>query len=80
MDEKLKNILEQLLDESFETLEKMQDFKESEDWDSLNYVNLVVSLESEFKIKLKKEDIQQLLSVAGIKTVLVKYGVKEIEA
>lgn len=79
MNEKLKTTLEQLLDEDFATLEKMENFKESENWDSLKYVSLVVSLESVFQIQLKKEDIRNLLSVASIKSVLIKNGVQGIE-
>ena len=77
MNEKLKAALERAFDEDFSTIEKMENFKDAEMWDSMTYVSLVVSLQSEFKIKLDKEDIQQLNSVAKIKSVLLKY---EIEA
>lgn len=76
MNKKLKTVLENILDEDFETLEKIENFRDSEIWDSLRYVNLVVSLESEFKIQLKKKDIQQLFSVANIKSVLSRYGIE----
>ena len=77
MNEKLKVVLEGVFDEDFSTIEKMENFKDAEMWDSLTYVSLVVSLQSEFKIQLDKEDIQQLNSVAKIKSDLLKY---EIEA
>jgi acyl carrier protein len=76
MSDKLKAALEGALGEDFSTLEKMENFKDSDSWDSLRYVALVVSLESEFDIRLKKEDIQQLSSVASIKIVLSTYGIK----
>lgn len=75
MNNKLKTVLERTFDNDFETLEKIDNFKDSEFWDSLRYVSLVVSLQSEFKIELKKEDIQQLFSVASVKSVLLKYGI-----
>jgi acyl carrier protein len=73
-------MLENVLDEDFSAIEQMGSFEESDNWDSLNFVTLVVSLESEFHIKLQKEDIQKLLSVAGIKFVLNKHGVQGIES
>lgn len=76
MKDKLKAVLEATLDEDVETLEKIENFRDSEIWDSLRYVSLVVSLQSEFKIELKKEDIQQLFSVASIKSALLKYGIE----
>jgi acyl carrier protein len=76
MDQKLKAVLERVLSDDFESLKKMDNFRDSEYWDSLAYVNLVVSLETEFKIKLKREDIQQLFSIPKIKSVLAKYGIQ----
>lgn len=76
---KLSDLLENVLGEDFAVLENMENFKESESWDSLAYVNLVMSMESEFGIKLKKEDIQELFSVARIKAILIKYGVKGVD-
>lgn len=75
MNEKLKVVLEGVFGEDFSTIEKMENFKDAEMWDSLTYVSLVVSLQSEFKIQLNKEDIQQLNSVAKIKSVLLKYEI-----
>ena len=76
MNEKLKAALEGVFDEDFSILEKMENFKDAEMWDSLKYVSLVLSLQAEFKIQLDKEDIQQLNSVAKIKSVLLKYGIE----
>lgn len=76
MNEKLKAILEKTLDEEYSTLEKTENFRDSDFWDSLRYVNLVVTLQSEFKIQLKKEEIRQLFSVASIKAVLAGYGIQ----
>jgi acyl carrier protein len=76
MNEKLKAVLEKTLDEEYATLEMTENFRDSDFWDSLRYVNLVVSLQSEFKIQLKKEEIRQLFSVASIKAVLLGYGIQ----
>jgi acyl carrier protein len=76
MNEKLKEIVTRVLGEDFAAIEAVEDFRDSEFWDSLKYVNLVVSLQNEFKIELKKKDIQQVFSVASIRSVLSGYGIK----
>lgn len=76
MSERLKAVLERTLGEDYGTIEKTENFRDADFWDSLRYVNLVVSLQSEFKIQLSKEDIRQLFSVASIKAVLGRYGVQ----
>ncbi len=75
MSEKLRNLLEKVLDEDFGLLTSVSNFKDLEFWDSLKYVNLVVGLQAEFKINLTKDDIQNLLSVNGIEAILLRYGV-----
>ena len=76
MKEKLKNLLERILDEEFDSLTRVNNFRELEFWDSLKYVNLVVGLQSEFKVNLTKEDIQNLFTVSDIEAVLTNRGVK----
>ena len=76
MKERLKNLLEKILDEEFDCLIKVSNFRELEFWDSLKYVNLVVGLQSEFKVNLTKEDIQNLFTVSDIEAVLANRGVK----
>ena len=76
MREKLKNLLERILDEEFDSLMKVNNFKDLEFWDSLKYVNLVVAIQSEFKVNLTKEDIQNLFTVGDIEAVLANHGAK----
>lgn len=45
-------------------------------WDSLNHLNLVMALESEFKIALPVEDALEMRNVALIQTILRKHGVE----
>ncbi len=75
MNERLKTVLERTLGEDYMALEKTENFRDADFWDSVRYVNLVVGLQSEFKIQFEKKDIQQLFSVASIKSVLGRYGV-----
>jgi len=76
MQDKLKSLLEKILDEEFEAINRVANFKDLEFWDSLVYVNLVVGLQKEFKVELTKDDIQQVLSVNSIESVLTQHGVK----
>ena len=76
MREKLKSLLERILDEEFDSLTRVNNFRNLEFWDSLKYVNLVVGLQSEFKVNLTKEEIQNLFTVSDIEAVLANRGVK----
>jgi acyl carrier protein len=42
-----------------------------ENWDSLNHLNLVLAIEQEFGVQLMPEEIDQLLSVKHITTLLI---------
>lgn len=76
MEEKLKILLERIIDEEFEMIKAATNFRDLEFWDSLMYVNLVVGIQKEFKVELTKDDIQNLLSVSSIESVLSNHGVK----
>ncbi len=76
MNERLKSVLEEVLDESFETISSAGNFRDADFWDSLKYITLVVTLESKFEIKLAKEEVQQLMSVTGIESVLKRHGIE----
>jgi acyl carrier protein len=45
-------------------------------WDSLNHLNLVMALESEFQITLTPEDAINMRSVAQIRSTLREHGVE----
>ena len=47
-----------------------------EGWDSLNLVNLMMAVESEFGISLDVEDVEDLVSVQLILAVLEEKGLK----
>jgi acyl carrier protein len=46
------------------------------DWDSLNHLNLVMALESEFSVSLSVDDTLEMADVAAIRGILNKYGVE----
>jgi acyl carrier protein len=72
---KLSGLIERVFGEDFTEVVEMADFRETDIWDSLMYVNLVVSLEKAFKIELEKDEIQMLTSVENIEAVLAKRGI-----
>ena len=74
--ETLKKLLEKVFDEQFEMLTSLENFKDLEFWDSLMYVNLVVAIQAEFKVALTKDEIQKILSVNGIETILLNHGIE----
>ncbi len=75
MSSKLSDLIERVFGEDFSDVVEMGDFRETDIWDSLVYVNLVVSIETAYKIQLNKEEIQMLTSVANIRSVLSKRGI-----
>ena len=75
MTEKLKVLLEEILNEEFAIIEKVENFKDLEFWDSLTYVNLVVGLEKEFQIALTENEIGAILSVNSVEQVLSNHGI-----
>jgi len=74
--ERVRNLLEKVFDEEFAAIAEVENFRNLEFWDSLMYVNLVIGLQSEFKVNLSKNDIQDLLSVNGIEAVLSRHGIQ----
>lgn len=75
MTKKLSDLIENVFDEKYSDVVEMGDFVGFENWDSLTYVNLVVSIENTFNIKLNKDEIKILTSVANIESILEKRGI-----
>ena len=65
--EEIYNIVQEIFRDIFDDDELViQDSTNSstiEDWDSLNHINLVVAIESEFSIKFKLEELSNLKDV-----------------
>jgi len=74
MKQKFRSFLENTLNQDFEVLEKTTNFKELNNWDSLLYITLVIAIETEFDVKLNKDDIKNILSVENIKDILKNKG------
>jgi acyl carrier protein len=74
MTSKLKNMIEAVFDEDFESVETASTFSEIESWDSLNYIRLVVAIQAEFGIELTAQEIQQIKSIPAIRKILKARG------
>lgn len=72
----LNKLIEDVLDESFATAESVENFQLLENWDSLQYVRLVLELQGAYGIEFSEDEIPRLLSVPGIREVLVEKGCK----
>lgn len=72
----LNELIENILDEPFATAASVENFQMLGNWDSLQYVKLVLELQGAYGIEFSEDEITRLLSVAGIREVLVKKGCK----
>ncbi|MDP3920138.1 MAG: acyl carrier protein [Candidatus Omnitrophota bacterium] len=50
-----------------------------ENWDSASHINMILSLESEFDVKLTPEHAMEMLSVKLIRMILEELGVKDFK-
>ena len=74
MTSRLKNVIEAVFDEDFKEIERAAAFSEIENWDSLNYIRLVVAIQAEFGIELTPEEIQKIRSIPAIQEILKTRG------
>lgn len=63
----VENILKRLISEIFEIpidqITDNFDHKNIEEWDSMNHINLIVSVEEEFEIEIEEDRILDLMSL-----------------
>lgn len=53
--------------------------EEVESWDSMNIINLLVTLEQEFGVNISPDEAVKFLSVANIVTLLKEKGISSLE-
>jgi acyl carrier protein len=66
MQQKLINLIADILDVSPETLTLESSQDTVPEWDSLKHLNLVVEIESEFEIEIDPEEIGEMYSIKAI--------------
>lgn len=72
MEEKLKKIMSVLFEIAESEISGQTKREDIERWDSLNHLNLVVEIESEFDITLSPEEIGDMNSLESILEILKK--------
>ena len=75
-DNRLRKTFSKILKISNNKISENLNTKNCEKWDSLAHLNLILSLESEFKISFDIDKVSKLLSYKLIKLELKKHGVK----
>jgi acyl carrier protein len=72
---KLKQILADVFSEDIENINEEASADTIEKWDSLNHLNLVLAIESEFDISLSEDDSIQIMNYPLIKEILKDYDI-----
>jgi acyl carrier protein len=74
--ERVKELVANILAADSESLPPVATpLRDIEGWDSLKHVQLVVGLESGFRVKLSADDIKQMVTMADIGRILQEKGV-----
>jgi acyl carrier protein len=71
----LPEILAEILMCDVDALPPTTRLRDTEGWDSLRHVTLIVGLERSFAVKLSAEDIRSMVTVGDIERVLTEKGV-----
>lgn len=69
---RLAEIFRDVFEDKELDIEEKNTASDIEEWDSLNHINLVVAIESEFKIKMKMKDILDLKNIGDMVNVIMK--------
>jgi len=70
--QRLQSIIEQVFDTSFTSIDRRDDLKELDFWDSMNHMLLITGIEKDYDIILEAEEIIAMTSIETIETILFK--------
>lgn len=70
--DKVKVIIAEILRCSPERLLDTTSASDIENWDSLTNINIIISLESAFKVKFALGEIQELKNISGIVDLIIE--------
>ena len=76
MDDKLNVLMADLLRMDADKVSDELTMQDSDVWDSLKHMELIVSIEDEFDVELSADDIVNMLSVKAIRDILQKKGMR----
>jgi len=70
--EKVESIFRDIFDEDELTVVDSTNSDDIEDWDSLNHINLVTSIERAFEIKFTLEELTNLADVGAMVDLIIR--------
>lgn len=76
MDQQLTILMSELFRMQESEITDTLTMKDTEIWDSLKHMELIVSIEEEFNVQLTADEIVNMLNVKEIKQILEKRGIK----
>ena len=71
VDKKLKNVFAHIFQLQNKDINNSSSMKNIEQWDSLNHIGLVLSIEKRFNIRFRTGEVQALRDVGGMIDLLV---------
>jgi acyl carrier protein len=72
--ERLQSIFRDVFDDADLLIRDEMKADDIPGWDSLNYINLIVSIETEFGVQFDGEEIASLTCVGDLLALLAKHG------
>jgi len=76
MENKIKKLIGSILGINESSLTDTYVFKDSPRWDSMKFVELILAIEEEFKLRLSSDEIISMTSYGQIKSILAKKGIQ----
>lgn len=70
--EKLNEVFRDVFDDDNINVTEKTNANDIEDWDSLSHINLIVSIENEFKIKFSMGETQKMKNVGEMVDIILK--------
>ncbi len=70
--ERLNEVFRDVFDDSSITVDDSTTSKDIEDWDSLEHINLVGSVEQEFKMRFKMKEVSSMKNVGEMADIVAE--------
>ena len=72
--DKVSQLVSDVFGVPVETITPLSSADNIEAWDSLSHINLILAIESEFKVSLSPDEAMEMLTVGLIETILSERG------
>jgi acyl carrier protein len=74
IEDRTKNILAQVFDTSYDEIDEDSSIHTIGNWNSFRHMNMVLSLEDEFKVEINQNQVVQIINYKTIIKVLTELG------